>query len=214
MNTKEIRERKLGLKLTDRQRAIIVGLLLGDGHLETQNGGRTYRLKVEHGFAQADYVRWLFQELREWIPADKPYVKVRTDGVQNAGFTTYSHGSLRFYGQQFYDGKRKRMPKIIAKMIEPISIAVWFMDDGSRKSVRHLSYIIHTLGYSKQDLEVAQKALQDRFGIQAIRHRQKEKYWRLYIPSESARQFESLIGEYVRPIASMKHKLVTQLPKK
>lgn len=214
MNTKEIRGRKLELKLTDRQRAILVGLLLGDGHLETQNGGRTYRLKVEHGSAQADYVRWLFQELREWIPAEKPYVKVRKDGVQNIGFTTYSHGSLRFYGQQFYNGKRKRMPKIIQKMLEPISVAIWFMDDGSRKSAKHLCYIIHTLGYTKADLELVQKALQTRFGIKAIQHRQKEKYWRLYIPSESARQFESLIEEYVRPITSMKHKLITYLPKK
>ncbi|MBI5644780.1 hypothetical protein HY970_01650 [Candidatus Kaiserbacteria bacterium] len=209
MNTKEIREHKLGLKLTDRQRAIIVGLLLGDGHLETQNNTRTYRLKVEHGSAQSDYVHWLFQELREWIPSDKPYVKVRKDGVQNVGFTTYSHGVLRFYGQQFYEGKRKRMPKIIGKMIEPISVAVWFMDDGSRKSARHLCYIIHTLGFSKTDLEFAQNALRSRFGIHTIQHRQKGKYWRLYIPSDSARQFESLIEEYIRPIASLKHKLVT-----
>ena len=209
MNTKEIREQKLKLRLTDRQRAIIVGLLLGDGHLETQNNGRTYRLKVEHGSAQADYVHWLFEELREWILAEKPYVKVRKDGTQNVGFTTYSHGNLRFYGQQFYEGTRKRMPKIIVKMIEPISVAVWFMDDGSRKSAKHRCYIIHALGYSRQDLEIAQKALQMCFGINVTLHKQKEKYWRLYVPSESARQFESLIREYVQPIASMKHKLVT-----
>lgn len=209
MNTKEIRERKLELELTDRQRAIIVGLLLGDGHLETQNNGRTYRLKVEHGSAQADYVHWLFKELREWIPAEKPYVKIRKDGVQNVGFTTYSHGSLRFYGQQFYEGKRKRMPMIIQKMIEPISIAVWFMDDGSRKSAKHQTYILHTLGYSKSDLELAQAMFEKRFGIKAVLHRQKEKYWRMYIPTESARKFESLIREYVSPIQSVQHKLVT-----
>lgn len=214
MNTKEIREQKLELKLTERQRAIIVGLLLGDGHVETQNGGRTYRLKVEHGSAQMDYVRWLFQELREWIPANQPYVKIRKNGTRNVGFTTYSHGCLRFYGQQFYEGKRKRMPKIIGKMIDPISVAVWFMDDGSRKSARHFSYILHTLGYTKQDLEIAQKALLSRFGIHTTQHRQKEKYWRLYIPSGSANQFESLIMEYVQPITSMKHKLITHLPKK
>lgn len=210
MNTKEIRERKLKLELTDRQRAIIVGLLLGDGHLETQNNGRTYRLKVEHGSAQADYVHWLFQELREWIPADKPYVKVRKDGVHNVGFTTYSHGSLRFYGQQFYEGKKKRMPPIISKMIEAISVAVWFMDDGSRKSAKHHTYILHTLGYTKADLEQAQAMFETKFGIKTILHRQKEKYWRMYIPQESAKQFETLIREYVSPIASMRHKLVTQ----
>jgi hypothetical protein len=55
MNIKEIEEIKKNLKLTKKQRGIIVGLLLGDGHLETQNNGKTYRLKVEHSLEQKDY---------------------------------------------------------------------------------------------------------------------------------------------------------------
>lgn len=213
MNTNEICNQKKGLKLTDRQRAIIVGLVLGDGHLETQNNGRTYRLKVEHAEPQGDYVRWLFDELREWIPAGEPYVKVRKNGERNIGFNTYSHPSLRYYGQQFYEKKVKRMPKIIAKMIEPASVAVWFMDDGSRKSAKHQTYNIHTLGYSESDLKVAQEALLKRFGITTALHSQKGKYWRLYIPRESASRFEQLVAPYLQPILSMHHKLGT-MPKK
>ena len=48
MNTKEIREYKNTLKLTDIQKSILIGTLLGDGHLETQDEGKTYRLKIEH----------------------------------------------------------------------------------------------------------------------------------------------------------------------
>ena len=209
MNTKEIREQKRDLKLTDRQRAIIVGLILGDGHLETQNGGKTYRLKVEHAESQSDYVYWLFNELREWIPATEPYVKVRVNGERNVGFNTYSHDSLRFYGHQFYRNKKKEIPNMIGKLIEPISIAVWFMDDGSRKSAHHQTYNIHTLGYSKKDLELLQDMFKKKFEIEAVMHRQKGKYWRLYIPSDSASQFATLIDEYVRPIKSMAHKLIT-----
>lgn len=209
MNTKEIREQKRALKLTNRQRAIIVGLILGDGHLETQNDGKTYRLKVEHAESQSDYVHWLFDELREWIPATEPYVKVRANGERNVGFNTYSHASLRFYGHQFYRNKKKGIPSMIAKLIEPISVAVWFMDDGSRKSAHHLTYNLHALGYSAKDLELLQEMFKKKFGIDVVMHRQKEKYWRLYIPSESASQFATLIDEYVRPIKSMAHKLIT-----
>ena len=211
MNIKEIREQKLTLKLTDRQRAIIVGLLLGDGHLETQNQGRTYRLKVEHGESQGDYVQWLFRELRDWIPAREPYIKIRSDGTRNVGFNTYSHGSLRYYGHQFYADGRKQLPAIIHKMIKPISIAVWFMDDGSRKSAHHHTYILHTLGYTRSELERAQIMFERKFGIKVVLHKQKGKYWRLYIRSESAKVFETLVGEYVQPIVSMKHKLVTHI---
>ena len=46
-HSRDIEEYKQHLKLTRTQREVLVGLLLGDGHLETQNGGRTYRLKIE-----------------------------------------------------------------------------------------------------------------------------------------------------------------------
>lgn len=209
MNTKEIRERKIGLNLAQKQGDIITGLLLGDGHLETQNSGRTYRLKVEHGALQRDYVEWLFGELREWIPATAPYMKLRKSGVVNYGFTTYSHEVLCFYGQQFYEGKKKVIPALIERMLTPLSLAIWFMDDGSRKSAKHRTYIIHSLGYSKEDLLRVQDTLQKKFGLNVALHQQRGRYWRLYIPSESARMFEQLTKEYIRPIASMDHKLVT-----
>jgi len=214
MNTKKIREWKKSLKLTQRQRDILVGLLLGDGHLETQNGGRTYRLKVEHSLEQTDYVNWLFSEFVEWIVAKKPYHKERANGQKSIGFTTCSHGALRFYAHQFYSKEQKQIPKSIKKLLNPISVAVWFMDDGSRKSNRHSAYIIHTLGFSKQDLEVLQRAIEEKFLIATTLHRQKEKYWRLYIPSESAALFTKIIAEYVLPIQSMRKKLVTKMPKK
>src|SRR3989344_5954383 len=197
MNTKEIREQKSGLKLTERRRDIIVGLLLGDGHLETQNGGRTYRLKDEHGALQRDYVEWLFNELREWIPPTEPYMKLR------------SNGALRFFGQQLYERKKKVIPALIGRMLTPLSLAIWFMDDGSRKSAKHKTYIIHSLGYTKPDLLRIQNILQKKFGLKVALHQQKGHYWRLYIPSESARAFEQLTGKYMKPIASMNHKLVT-----
>jgi hypothetical protein len=214
MNTKEIREKKLNLKPTKRQRDILVGLLLGDGHLETQNNGKTYRLKVEHSLEQNDYVEWLFDEFREWILAEKPYVKKRKNGQQSIGFTTYSHAAFRFYAYQFYPKGKKTIPKIIKKFLSPISIAVWFMDDGSRKSNKHKSYIIHTLGFSKQDLKILQIAIQDKFAIATSLHSQKKKYWRMYILSESSGKFVEIIRKYVYPIKSMRKKLVTQMPKK
>ena len=215
MNTKKIREYKKTLKMTRRQRAIVVGLLLGDGHLETRDNGRTYRLKVEHSLTQRDYTQWLFNEFKNWIPASKPYVKVRKSGQESTGFTTYSHGALRFYGKVFYsDDGIKFVPKMIKKILTPLGVAVWFMDDGSRKSLKHNTYNIHTLGYTKKDLRLLQSALEDNYEIKTRLHRQKGKYWRIYISSNSAKKFTELINKYVQPIRSMRHKLVTKLPKK
>ncbi len=213
MNTKEHVKQKKKLSLNRRQRDILVGLLLGDGHLETQNGGRTYRLKVEHGMKQKDYVSFLSNEFKEWIPGGV-YEKKRKDGSSSVGFTTFSHPSFRFYGQQFYPrGKEKCIPKNIASLLSPLGIAIWFMDDGSRKSLRHNTYVIHTLGYTKSDLKRIVTVLREKFSISATVHSQKGRYWRLYILSESKKMFESYIVPVAGHIPSMKEKLVTQMPK-
>ena len=192
MNTREIREKKKDLKLSKRQRQLIVGLLLGDGHLETQNGGRTYRLKVEHGSAQREYLEWLAKEFQEWLVTGW-YEKHREKLVY--GFTTVSHPAFRFYGAQFYQNGKKRIPPLIKKLMSPLSLAIWFLDDGSAKSSKHRSLVIHSLGYIRKDLELTQEALRH-FGIETSLHKQRNNSLRLYVPYEGAR----IIANFVQPI--------------
>ena len=130
MNTVEIREHKTNLKITERQKEILIGLLLGDGHLETQNNGRTFRLKIEHSVKQLDYTEWLYREFHEWVNGGI-YRRKRNDkkDKEHVGFTTYSHPAFRFYAQQFYRNGEKIVPEMISKMLSPIALSVWFMDD-------------------------------------------------------------------------------------
>lgn len=211
MNSKSIELYKKTLKLSEIQKHILVGLLLGDGHLETQNRGRTYRLKVEHAVGQVDYMEWLFEQFKEWIPGGI-YRKSKY-GREYVGINSVSHGALRFYAQQFYVNGKKRMPPLIAKLIKEVSLAVWFMDDGSWKSGRHQTFIIHALGYSRVDLEMVQKVLLEKFGIATAIHKQKEKYWRLYVLSKSAGDFRKVVEPYTSLFPSMFAKMGNVMPK-
>jgi len=213
MNTNQIKEYKNTLKLTDLQRSILVGTLLGDGHLETRDNGKTYRLKIEHQLLQNDYTQWLHNHFKEWTRSGI-YKKIKANKKEYVGFTTYSHGAFRFYGQQFYVEGKKHIPKLINKLLDPISLAIWFMDDGSWKSEKHHTFIIHTLGFAKSGLEVVQQVMLDKFKIKTSLHKQKEKYWRLYIASESAKDFENIIKPYTDLIPSMKMKMGNRMPKK
>ena len=192
--------------LTPQQRDVLVGLLLGDGHLETQNGGKTYRLKVEHSESQKDYTEWLFQIFLPLCEQTMLYRKVKKNGKAYVGFRTCSSGTFRFYAQQFYK-KKKEMPKIIGKLLSETAIAIWFLDDGSKKSNRHKTYIIHSLGFSGKELISVQKILQDKFEIAVSLHRQKKEFYRLYVQSKSASRFREIVEPYIRKFPSMKHKL-------
>ncbi len=214
MNTKEIREYKEKLKLTRKQKEMLVGLLLGDGHLETQDNGKTYRLKIEHSILQKEYVDYLYKVFLPWC-AHAPKQKIRRGKnrmITSYGFYTYSSGSFRFFAQQFYPkGGKRIIPSIVKKIITPQAIAIWFMDDGSKKSIEHNTYIFHTHAFTKSELEMMCEILQKKFGISMHIHKQYNVY-RLYILAESAKRFYDLVNPYIIP--SMKYKLDNTKPKK
>lgn len=206
MYSKEIEAHKKTLSLNELQREILVGLMLGDGHLETQNNGKTYRLKVEQSAKKAEYVKWLYENFENFI-LNKPKIKDKTrSGIvtKNIWFATLSHGSFRFYAQQFYVNGKKIIPKIIGKLLTPIGIAVWFMDDGSIKSKFHKAKIINTQCFDKKEVLLLIKILKDKFKIDAKLREQKEGY-QIYILSESVDKFRKIIEKYI--IDSMKYKL-------
>lgn len=213
MNTKEIKNKKINLRLTKQQKEILFGLLLGDGHLESQNEGKTYRLKVEHSIKQKNYVDWLYNIFSNWCQSE-PKERIKDSfgkKIVSYGFSTYSSGSLRFFAKQFYKNHQKIVPKKIYKFISALGVAVWFMDDGSLKSNKHNSYIIHTLGFKKSECQLLIKSLSSRLKIKATIHRQYDRY-RIYIVSESADDFRKMIEPYI--LDSMKYKLGNKLPKK
>lgn len=213
MNTKIIKTYKTNLKLTKLQREIIIGLMLGDGHLETQNNGKTYRLKVEYGERQKSYIDWIWNIFKEWTRTSPQLKSKKSQSgkiIKSYYFNTYSHNAFRFYGHQFYHEKTKIIPKIIGKLLSPLSIAVWFMDDGSWKSNKHRTYILHVDGYKKKELANSQKVLKIKFGIETTLHHQY-KNWRIYVKTSSAEKFKNLVSPYV--ISEMTYKLGNTMPK-
>src|SRR6266487_4016314 len=94
VRSKTIEEYKQQLKLTDQQQEILIGLLLGDGCLETANGGRTYRLKVEQSSSHQAYVQHLYEAFKEWVltPPRPRQVDSRGYMSENWLFQTVSHG--------------------------------------------------------------------------------------------------------------------------
>lgn len=216
MRSKKIENYKTTLKLNGYQREVLVGLLLGDGHLETQNDGRTYRLKVEHIFWQKDYTDWLYQIFKEWVltPPQEKIQIIEDLPRRKYWFSTVSHGALRFYAQQFYHNKKKILPKLILKWLSPLTIAVWYMDDGSIKSNRHRALILNTQCFTKEENQKLIEVIKNKFDIEMSLRPQRQQ-WQLYIGSLSVEKFVQLIWPYILP--SMRYKLGklgTQLPKK
>lgn len=214
MRSNQIEKYKKTLKLSELQKEILVGTLLGDGCLETQNNGRTYRLKIEHSLQQKDYVDWKYEVFRNWVLTEPKIREYSAYGLgrNNYRFSTVSNGSFRFYAKQFYQNDKKIVPKLISKLLTPLALAVWFMDDGSTKSNQHKALVIHSQSFSKFDLQRIIKILEDKYQIKSVlRKRQDGSGYIVYLLSETIGKFISLVSKHTLP--SMRYKLGTQLPK-
>lgn len=210
MNSNIIKKMAESIKLTDKQRSIIVGTVLGDGCLESQNQGRTFRLKVEHSINQKDYVDWLYSKLQNLV-LTKPQIKeqmISEKLYSKYWFSTISAGELRFYGTLFYVNHKKVIPKIINKLVTPLSLAIWFMDDGSMKSKHHSARILNTQGFDAVSIQRLQDMLLNKFHIKTTLRHQKDGT-QIYVPATEVKKFIALIQPFIIPSMEYKIKINT-----
>ncbi|MGQ9630587.1 MAG: LAGLIDADG endonuclease [bacterium] len=214
VRSRQIEEYKQALRLTREQREALIGLLLGGAHLETQNRGRTYRLKIEQSESHRDYVEHLYHLFGLWVltPPQPKHVVSQGHVSTNWWFQTISHGTFRFYAQQFYRDGHKRVPKLIHRWLKPRGLAYWFMDNGS---VKGLAVLLNTQGFEQSDVERLRQVLIQQFGLEVSVRRQPEGH-QIVIPECFLERWEELIGPYLPP--EMAYKLPragrTQLPKR
>src|SRR3989344_3330793 len=117
----EIRRLKTSLKLSNYQRDMLVGSILGDGGLYENWSKTNYRFQLCHSTRQSAYVNWKFSILKDWI-LSKP--KIYRDSIR---FNTISHSDLTELGLIFYQNKKKYIPENIYDLLTPFVVAVCLM---------------------------------------------------------------------------------------
>ena len=76
-NSTKVKEYKNSLiELTKDQKEAAIGLMLGDASLQSQNDGKTYRIKFEWGDKNKAYAMSVFQLFDDWI-LSQPHKKSR-----------------------------------------------------------------------------------------------------------------------------------------
>jgi recombination protein RecA len=143
-------------RLSAQQWQVVLGGLMGDGHLAPNRRGRHgVRFRMGHGATQADYVDWKASLLGN-IPQSR---SVRPNGSVHIDLTPLPElGELRevvYWG----DGK-KHLTADVIKQLTPLALAVWFMDDGCL-AVRSTGLQARTAGGSGR-IEVGVEAMSER----------------------------------------------------
>lgn len=195
------------MSITIRQQNIILGLLLGDGHLE--KNGRYARLRIDQRLNHADYVNWLHSELFNLTP-NKPRIinerDKRTKKIYSRlHFSTYSLPDFDKWRNIFYENRKKIITPNIADMLKSkISLAIWFMDDGyKRNDCAAIRLNTDAFSYNEQIFLI--QCLEKNFKIKSHLHK-KGRWFNIYVPKEQAVKFCRLVKPYILP--SFRYKLL------
>jgi hypothetical protein len=202
--SREIRQLQKELSLSSVQKKVLAGTLLGDGALVSNANNSNYRLNVEHSTKQESYLHWKYSFFQNWC-LQQPTELKKTNALR---FRTISHPELTAYHSMFYAGKRKILPKNIEAILrDRLSIAVWYMDDGTRGPRK--GFTLNTQNFTKKENIYLADTLRQLYGFQTTLHKDKT-HSRLYITSASATDFQKLIEGYIVP--EMSYKLFSLTP--
>ena len=189
--------------LTARQREILIGTLLGDGHLEI-NGQHT-RLRIDHYDRQKEYVFWLVKEFSPFSLQPRQIVEVDKRNGKSYSRWHFSTKSLPIFDEfrtLFYADKRKVISNQLFDVVSPLSLAVWYMDDGFRRRDSKGFYLC-TSAYTLEEQFLLQKLLREKFKLEIKIHFQ-HKLGRIFIPSAFADKFNAVVKPFILPVFSYK----------
>lgn len=214
-----INRKKTEEPLSQRQREIIYGSLMGDAKRNDKRHGSS--VGFGHSDKQESYLRWKYIELENLASKgslkkyssydkrfDKTYVSWR--------FYTTANTEIEEIISQFYK-EDKQITQEVLDNLSPLSVAVWHMDDGytdwrQRDILNGINSSpelkICTDSYSEESCDNIVQWFNEMWGIKT--HKRKRKLsdrigYRIVINSTSVDAFFSLIRPHIIP--SMRYKI-------
>lgn len=185
--------------LSEVQREIIIGTLLGDGSMRCKTNAL---LEINHSVHQKDYVDWKYRHLSELVRTP-PKARNGNQGRTAYRFVTRSLAELTPFYRLFYECGRKVIPDVA---LTPLTLAVWFMDDGCRS--RRAVYL-NTQQFTGVAQEALLRMLRDQWLINGTLNKDKG-YYRIRISVAGSAMLVELIEPFVIP--ELRYKLPQVTP--
>ena len=187
-------------------------LILGDASLQTQNKGKTYRIKFEWSDKNKPYIDHVYNLLNEWV-LSKPHKKIRLspkgNQIINWGFQTISHEAFNPLAELFLFNSKKGIPEsLILNHLTIKGLAYWFMDDGGKldynKNSKNKSIVLNTHSFTEDEVLNMSTELNEKFNLDCdIRSNKGKKI--IVIKASSYLIFSKLVDPHI--ISDMRYKL-------
>lgn len=192
------------LSIPELQKQILLGMLLGDASTGGKN--HSWSLTWSHSKKDEGYVDWIERGLGDVFL--KGFRRERNSGYNSTCLTgrTIWSNDIKNCFFDFYDNDgKKKIPERIIDILTPLSIAFWYMDDGSlghgdgENQDNTASFA--TCSFSVDDCEKLVRALA-RYQIEATIS--NYDYPRINLNASNAEKLFILIAPYIPPAMQRK----------
>lgn len=187
--------------MTQRQKSALIGMILGDAYLQ-KTGKRNARIRLEHGIAQKEYLQWKISLLPQYFQK-KIEVLERLNPIWNKKYSyarAQSTSSPEFGKLQrlFYVDSKKVIPESLSSIFkDPLSFAVWFMDDGYYYHRDKMAYI-YIPNYDEESLGNLNLCLSQNFNLFPILKKKKKGLVLIFSVSET-KKLVGLVRKFIIP---------------
>lgn len=125
--------------MTNVHKSIVIGSLLGDGHLRLVPHSKNALLEISHCEKQRQYLQWTHDLLRPFSrpiqfkdKACKKYIGTKLINASNFyRFWTIAHPDITDVFKKYYRKGLKGVDESIIDKVDLLAMSTWFADDGS-----------------------------------------------------------------------------------
>jgi len=201
--------------LSDQCKAIILGSVLGDGSLKIYPPYKNARFSFRHSIHQKEYFFWKVEQLKE-ISGKSDHWLQKADGYggEKLRYQSLAIESLSDLYRVTHDGGRLTIRRRWLNQLTPLSLAIWWLDDGSL-IVNSRRGVFCTDPFALEEQKLLQRYLQVVWNVRVsiaktfrIHGGERREYYRLWLrSSEELQKFLRIILPHIK-VASMLPKVL------
>lgn len=199
----------LSEKLTNEQKQLLIGTLLGDDSLYLGRRNTNARLKVQHGEKDKDYLKFKYSILENFVTGriikERRVNKKIGKYYSSLVFITTTHPEFTRFYKLFYKRKKKIVTSEILKRLTPFGLAAWIMDDGHYNKIGKFMDL-YTMNFTYKEHLIMQEYFKKKYRIspKINYHKQADKYYLRFNLSDT-QKLVKIVRPYI--IDSMKRKI-------
>lgn|SRR3990167_2115972 len=194
------------------QRAILAGMVLGDACIRKQKYGINPYIAINHSIKQLEYLRWkmsLLQPMFHYSLIGKERFYKLKKKYKVVFFASRLSPKLKTVWKIAYKNKKKIITRKLLDMLNPLGLAIWYMDDGCCNGKARV--VVLSTYCAKQEALQCKRYFNEKWNIDWKIGKHKSGYFlRKGWKSEDMNRFRQLIEPYIIP--SMKYKILDITP--